>query len=102
VASHLPERAARLVPAQADISPSPGAAARPAPLRPVRLLPMPERVSINAEVPDGLPASMIWRGERYRIEKAAGPERLGAEWWRSGQRLELVRPKEEKEEEEVS
>jgi protein ImuB len=89
VASHLPERAARLVPAQTGPLP-PRDDARPALLRPVRLLPVPEPVSINAEVPDGLPASMIWRGQRYRIERAAGPERLGAEWWRSGQRLDLV------------
>ena len=61
-------------------------------VRPLRLLPMPEPVAINAEVPDGLPASMIWRRASYRLIKAAGPERLGAEWWRTGQRLQLVPP----------
>ena len=89
LASHIPERAARLGPALVA-----RAAPRPAnwhmPLRPLRLLPVPEHVAINAEVPEGLPASMIWRRDRYRIEKASGPERLGAEWWRTGQRLELV------------
>jgi protein ImuB len=94
VASHIPERAARLAPALV-VRPKP----RPdwsTPLRPLRLLPVPEMVHINAEVPDGLPASMIWRRESYRIEKASGPERLGAEWWRTGQRLQLVPIEEEK------
>ncbi|UJW84250.1 Y-family DNA polymerase [Devosia sp. SL43] len=92
VASHIPERAARLVPALAA-SPNPPDPLRPNLTRPLRLLPMPEMVAINAEVPDGLPASMIWRRQSYKIEKASGPERLGAEWWRSGQRLQLVPPK---------
>ncbi len=95
VASHIPERAARLVPAlaqQAQVQPA-GASARE---RPLRLLPQPEPVAISAEVPDGLPAAMIWRRQRYRLVKAAGPERISAEWWRSGERLKLVpieRPK---------
>jgi protein ImuB len=91
VATHIPERAARLVPALVHIS-SPAAERGPALDRPLRLLPVPELVAINAEVPDGLPASMIWRRVAYRLIKAAGPERLGAEWWRSGQRLQLVPP----------
>ncbi len=88
VASHIPERAARLAPALAvrhELRQN-----WPKPLRPLRLLPEPEIVTINAEVPDGLPASMIWRRESYRIMKAAGPERLGAEWWRTEERLQLV------------
>jgi len=91
VASHIPERAARLVPALVH-----GAMPQRGPVpeldRPLRLLPMPEPVAINAEVPDGLPASMIWRRVSYRIVRASGPERLGAEWWRTGQRLQLVPP----------
>ena len=90
VASHLPERAARLVPAMVHhtfISVQP-----PALNRPLRLLPVPEAIAINAEVPDGLPASMIWRRVGYRLIKASGPERLGAEWWRTKERLQLVPP----------
>lgn len=90
VASHLPDRAARLVPAQVKtdmVIPS-----RPRLNRPLRLLPTPELVMINAEVPDGLPASMIWRRQTYRLVKAAGPERLAAEWSRHRERLELVPP----------
>lgn len=87
--SHLPERAARLVPTQVapDSGPVP-----PRLNRPLRLLPVPEPVKISAEVPDGLPALMVWRGQRYRLVRAAGPERVGAEWWRSGERLKLVEP----------
>ncbi|WP_162783671.1 Y-family DNA polymerase [Devosia naphthalenivorans] len=88
VESHIPERAARLVPALAAVNVP--RAGWPIPARPLRLLPVPEMVAINAEVPEGLPASMIWRRESYKIERASGPERLGAEWWRSGQRLQLV------------
>lgn len=88
--SHLPERAVRLVPALAA---SAGEGGEQLPLRrPLRLLPVPELVRINAEVPDGLPASMIWRRQTYRLTRGAGPERLGAEWWRRKERLELVAP----------
>lgn len=89
VASHIPERAARLVPALVRQSLE-QVTAGPRLFRPLRLLPVPEPVDINAEVPDGLPASMIWRRESYKIEKASGPERLGEEWWRTGHRLQLV------------
>lgn len=89
-ASHLPERAARLVPAVAGSQENP--VGLPLRTRPLRLLPVPERVAINAEVPDGLPASMVWRQQTYRLVKAAGPERIGAEWWRSGKRLLLAPP----------
>lgn len=89
VASHIPEQAARLVPALVH-SGTDQSLHRPMVARPLRLLPMPEQVAINAEVPDGLPASMIWRRVGYRLIKASGPERIGAEWWRSGERLQLV------------
>lgn len=94
VASHLPERAARLVPSQAmgEIIPQPRMQLN----RPLRLLPEPEPVRINAEVPHGLPASMIWRRQSYRLVKGAGPERLGAEWWRRQEQLVLVPPAEPK------
>lgn len=86
--SHWPERAARLAPAV--VARTETQLSRPRPRRPLRLLPAPELVKINAEVPDGLPASMIWRRQPYRLIKGAGPERLGAEWWRKPERLQLV------------
>jgi len=96
VASHVPERAVRLVPALAA-----GETRLEAPLlpRPLRLLPRPEPIRVMAEVPDGLPARMEWRGQTYRLIKGEGPERLGAEWWRTGQRLELVAPPKPQEQE---
>jgi protein ImuB len=88
IQSHVPERAARLVPL---LGQGPDKKSQAPNLeRPLRLLPMPELVAINAEVPHGLPASMIWRGRQYRLVKAAGPERLSAEWWRRRERLKLV------------
>jgi protein ImuB len=88
IQSHVPERAARLVPL---LGQGTGEKSQTPDLeRPLRLLPMPELVAINAEVPHGLPASMIWRGRQYRLVKAAGPERLSAEWWRRRERLKLV------------
>lgn len=95
VQSHIPERATRLIPAlTAELSTF---SDWPKQRRPMRLLPLPEPVRINAEVPHGLPASMIWRRRTYRLVKGAGPERIGAEWWRSRKRLELVEPEEAKE-----
>lgn len=90
--THIPERAARFEPViaarQDDDAVRPDLRLR----RPLRLLPMPEAIRVLAEVPDGPPVSMIWRGVAYQFARASGPERLGAEWWRSGQRLELVPP----------
>lgn len=94
VASHLPERAARLVPALAG-TPVQSVMA-PLLQRPIRLLPLPERVAITAQVPDGLPALMVWRREPYRLVRGQGPERLGGEWWRQAARLKLVEPPEPK------
>ncbi len=90
VASHLPERAAILLPVVAPPTERPVTA--PLLQRPLRLLPDPEPITIMAEVPDGLPASMKWRRQTHRLVKGEGPERLGAEWWRTGRRLKLVEP----------
>jgi protein ImuB len=48
--------------------------------RPLRLLPNPEPIKVVAAVPDGPPASMIWRHIAYRFIKASGPERIEVEW----------------------
>jgi protein ImuB len=95
VASRLPERAARLVPTQSGSALQP--IATPPLQRPLKLLPVPEAVSIMAEVPHGLPASMVWRGQTYRLVLGQGPERLGGEWWRKEERLKLVEPPKPKE-----
>lgn len=79
--SHLPERAQVALPALTGSL----ATAYPAPERPrpPRLLPRPEPVTAVAPVPDDPPVMFGWRGRRYRVARADGPERLAAEWWRA-------------------
>ncbi len=54
------------------------------PARPLRLLERPEPVEAVAEVPDGPPIRFRWRRVRHIVARAEGPERIAAEWWRSG------------------
>ena len=92
VDTHIPERAVRLEPAIARTPGNPLAAPDPDLARPLRLLPAPEPIAVTAEVPDGPPAAMTWRRVSYKFAKASSAERLGAEWWRTGKRLQLVPP----------
>jgi protein ImuB len=51
--------------------------------RPARLLSPPEPVEgVVALLPDQPPRRFTWRGRRYRVARADGPERLYGEWWR--------------------
>jgi protein ImuB len=80
VASHIPERACRRRPPDADVDGEAVAAEAP---RPLLLLDPPEPVEgAVAEVPDGPPVSFVWRRVRHRVLRAAGPERIAPEWWR--------------------
>jgi protein ImuB len=89
VNSYIPERAVVLEPAIA--APAPGSEASPPTVpRPMRLLPHPEPITVIAEVPDAPPAGMTWRRVNYRFVKASGPERIGDEWHRTGQKLQLT------------
>jgi protein ImuB len=90
--THIPERAAKLEPVVARMPDDPAAAPDPALPRPLRLLPSPEPITVIAEVPDGPPVRMVWRRVSYRFAKAAGPERIESEWWRSGQKLDFLLP----------
>ncbi|MGV8956090.1 MAG: Y-family DNA polymerase [Cypionkella sp.] len=90
VDTHIPERAVRLEPVLAGRPSNRAALPDPEQPRPLRLLPTPEPIAVTAEVPHGPPMAMTWRRVNYRFVKAEGPERLNAEWWRSGQRLVLV------------
>ena len=85
VNSHIPERAVKLEPVIARTEDDAAALAEIAAPRPLRLLPAPEPIAVLAEIPDGPPASMVWRRIHYRFAKASGPERIGVEWWRSGE-----------------
>lgn len=50
--------------------------------RPGRLLDPPQPIQVTAMLPDHPPAMFMWRGKRYRVVEADGPERLHGEWWR--------------------
>ena len=78
VASHIPEQAEMLAPAESE----PSVWAEPAPMRPLLLLPRAEPAEVTALVPDGPPRRFCWRGVTYDVAGAQGPERIGAEWWR--------------------
>jgi len=87
--THIPERAALAVPVQhcppdSNDAPWPARADEP-PLRPLRLLQVPEPVEVLAGVPDGPPAQFIWRRVSHRVARAEGPERIAAEWWRAAE-----------------
>jgi protein ImuB len=79
--SHIPERSAKLEPVIARTPDDPDDGDPVGTARPLRLLPTPEPIQVTADVPDGPPASMIWRHVSYRFVKASGPERIGVEWW---------------------
>ncbi len=50
--------------------------------RPSRLLPRPEPVETMALLPDNPPVWFAWRGQRRRVRRADGPERVFGEWWK--------------------
>lgn len=78
-ASAMPEREIGLVSALAK----PSAAGWDDDLpRPARMIVPPEAVEVTAMLPDHPPAMFVWRGKRYRVAQADGPERLQGEWWR--------------------
>lgn len=85
VNTHIPEKSVVLTPAiaapQPDMQALPDAALK----RPLRLLPVPEDITVMAEVPDAPPARMHWRRQDYRFVVASGPERIAVEWWRPGE-----------------
>jgi protein ImuB len=81
VASHLPERAARRVPAlAAPRKPGSWPAGRP---RPIRLLDYPDPIEVMALLPDDPPLNFRWNRVLHRVRHAEGPERIAAEWWRA-------------------
>jgi protein ImuB len=50
-------------------------------MRPLSLLPRPEKIEVSVPVPDYPPLLFRYRDRRYRIVKADGPERIEQEWW---------------------
>jgi len=86
VESDLPERSVRAV------GPLDAPESWPHWPRPVRLLHPPEPVDkVMAPLPDGPPRRFVWRGRRYEVAAADGPERLYGEWWRHEREQAAVR-----------
>ncbi len=88
VASDVPERSARHIPA---LAPETGAAWPGRWPRPSRLLAHPEPIDTVALLPDHPPAIFTWRGVRRRVKRADGPERVFGEWWKRDPELAAVR-----------
>lgn len=60
--------------------------------RPIRLLHPPEPVEhVMSNLPDGPPRRFVWRGRRYEIDAADGPERIYEEWWVSDRERSAIR-----------
>ena len=78
VASHMPERAQKLI--APTSSPSPDGWPENLP-RPVRLFAPPEAVEVTAMLPDSPPVRFFWQGQMRKVRCADGPERVCGEWW---------------------
>ena len=80
VATDIPERAVkRLPPTSAEVGSARNAGYR----RPQRMYRKPEPIMALAVLPDHPPRAFTWRGQRYSVAFADGPERVRGEWWRS-------------------
>ena len=86
--SFVPERSVQKV---APTAPAPELAWPENWPRPARLLPKPEPVIAMALLPDQPPTAFTWRGQRRRVVRADGPERVHGEWWRRPGELWAVR-----------
>lgn len=88
VASDVPERSVRRIPAMAPDSGASWPSHWP---RPSRLLGRPEPIEVIALLPDHPPVTFTWRGTRHRVKRADGPERVFGEWWIRDTELVAVR-----------
>ncbi|WP_353144990.1 DNA polymerase Y family protein [Paracoccus sp. (in: a-proteobacteria)] len=88
VASDVPERSVRRIPALAEET---GAGWPDHWPRPSRLLMRPEPIETMALLPDHPPNWISWRGVRRRVRRADGPERVFGEWWKRDAELVAVR-----------
>lgn len=83
--SHIPERAIVARPAMRhgrEREQETWDGAGESPLRPILMLPAPEHADVVALLPEGPPRQFRWRGVRYAVVRAEGPERIRPEWWR--------------------
>src|SRR5262249_35858808 len=88
VESDVPERSVRRI---APLAPGRGATWTDLWPRPARLLPVPEPIETVALLPDHPPVTFTWRGIRYHVNRADGPERIFGEWWRHDAEASAVR-----------
>jgi len=88
VASDVPERAVRHIPALAADTGADWPGHWP---RPARLFAHPEPIETVALLPDHPPVTFTWRGVRRRVKRADGPERVFGEWWKRDPELIAVR-----------
>ncbi len=51
-------------------------------IRPVRLIDPPMRIEVSILIPGEFPVQFFIGGQKHRIVRSEGPERLTAEWWR--------------------
>lgn len=86
--SDIPERAVMQVPPHTSAA---GSSRNARFRRPYRLLRPPEPMQTMALLPDHPPVSFHWRGSRYRVTAADGPERVRGEWWRTDKEAGKVR-----------
>jgi protein ImuB len=65
-------------------------------LRPLFLLPAPEKIEVTAPIPDYPPMLFKHQDKVHRIVKADGPERIEQEWWlEQGQHRDYYRVEDE-------
>lgn len=75
---HWPERSVRIA---SSLSEEPSTQWRKDVVRPILLLPSPEKITVTAPIPDYPPMMFIYQNKRHKIIKADGPERIEREWW---------------------
>lgn len=78
VATDIPERAVRRMPPTSD---GMGSTRNAAFRRPQRIFRPPEPIMALAVLPDHPPRAFTWRGQRFAVARADGPERVRGEWW---------------------
>lgn len=88
VQSDVPERSVRRI---APNAPDDGGTWTQEWARPPRLLARPEPIETVALLPDHPPVTFTWRGQRRRVKRADGPERVFGEWWERDAELAAVR-----------
>jgi len=64
--------------------------------RPLQLLANPEHIEVTAPIPDYPPMLFLHRGQRHKVVRADGPERIEQEWWlQQGQHRDYYRVEDE-------